>query len=263
MSALPAHIVVVDSNRLFRAGLISILGATLGQSVDEAEDLEDLAQLAAEGTRFDLVLLEAGMIEEGGACPIAEVRRILPGARVTMLADKFDPAQLRKCLVAGAHGYLLKNISSETLQASLQLVLLGEKILPTPLVELLCQDRMNEAPAMAAMPTANGHAGGDLSEREFEILRCLVAGDSNKRIAIRLRIAEATVKVHLKSILRKTNAANRTQAAIWALQRGVPGVAAAELSSGPPTARIWYRRRMHRDRELDALGGAPQEGPGC
>lgn len=67
----------------------------------------------------------------------------------------------------------------------------------------------------------------DLSERELEILRCLVDGDSNKRIANRLNITEATVKVHLKSILRKTHVMNRTQAAIWGLQRGLVGMAAA------------------------------------
>lgn len=234
MPATRASIAVVASNRLFRAGLISLLNQGAEQPVGEAADAEELGRLITNGRQFDLILLEApnGLPED--PFPVKEVRSMMPSARITLLADKFDPTQLRNCFAAGADGYLLKDISSETLQASLNLVLLGEKILPSSLVEILSQDGLwpdtNDDPVtkngIAVMPQ---NSAGELSEREMEILRCLVNGDSNKRIANRLCIAEATVKVHLKSILRKTHAANRTQAAVWALQRGVSGIAASAV----------------------------------
>ena len=163
-------------------------------------------------------------------CPAELVRALLPDARVTMMADTFDAAQLRQCFTAGADGYLLKDMSAESLRASLALVLLGEKLLPSSLAELLSRNSNGSDPAaLSAIPIHDRAVTGTLSDRELDIMRCLVDGDSNKRIANRLQIAEATVKVHLKSILRKTRAANRTQAAIWAFQRGVAGMAAAAL----------------------------------
>lgn len=238
MEVTRASIAIVDSNRLFRAGLISLLNDAAGHPVGEAANVEDLRGLIAEGRQFDLILLEARKGPPENPCPVTDVRALLPAARITVLAEKFDTGQLRACFAAGADGYLLKDISHQTLQASLNLILLGEKILPTPLAEMLAQEGLlplNGAGAENGFTIiADDHAGG-ISEREMEILRCLVNGDSNKRIANRLSIAEATVKVHLKSILRKTHAANRTQAAIWALHRGVSGMAAAAiLALGEP-----------------------------
>ncbi len=123
---------------------------------------------------------------------------------------------------AGAHGYLIKDISVEALLQSLLLVMLGEKVFPTHLATLLVNGMPNTAPA--SIVTSHG-----LTERECQVLRCLVQGDSNKMIANRLNITEATIKVHMKSLLRKINATNRTQAAIWALNNGLgPSVAPTE-----------------------------------
>lgn len=234
MSVTRAHIAIVDSNRLFRAGLISLLGQNADNPVGEASSVEELGRQISEGRDYDLILLDAPMSDNAAPCPVSAVRALAPDAHVTVLADRFDPAHLRTCFAAGADGYLLKDISSETLRASLNLILLGEKILPSPLADILSRD--NGAPIngshngyVAGMALLPFDGAGDLSDREMEILRCLVSGDSNKRIANRLCIAEATVKVHLKSILRKTHAENRTQAAIWALQRGVSGVAASAV----------------------------------
>lgn len=229
MPVTHTSIAVVDSNRLFRAGLISLLAHEPGSPICEAANVEELGVLIADGRQFDLILLEARTPDPGAPCPVTAARSLMPDARITMLADKFDAAQLRKCFAAGADGYLLKDISSETLQASLNLILLGEKILPSSLAEMLSKDNFLAVGSVDGSAILSNDCASELSEREMEILRCLVNGDSNKRIANRLRIAEATVKVHLKSILRKTNAANRTQAAIWALQRGVSGMAASAV----------------------------------
>ncbi len=94
--------------------------------------------------------------------------------------------------------------------------MLGEKVFPTHLAALLVNGVANTVPAN--IPPDNSFG---LSEREMQILQCLVQGDSNKLIANRLSITEATVKVHMKSLLRKINVSNRTQAAIWALNNGL------------------------------------------
>jgi two-component system, NarL family, nitrate/nitrite response regulator NarL len=107
----------------------------------------------------------------------------------------------------------MSDLSPEALTQSLNLVLLGEKVFPTSLAALLISGPVDN---VVEMP--GGRRG--LSERENQILRSLLKGESNKMIANRLGITEATVKVHLKTVLRKIGAANRTQAAIWALNNG-------------------------------------------
>ncbi len=104
--------------------------------------------------------------------------------------------------------------------------MLGEKVLPTHLAALLVKGILSSAPTR--INTANSHG---LTEREVQILQCLVQGDSNKMIANRLGITEATVKVHMKGLLRKISATNRTQAAIWALNNGfAPNFAPTEAA---------------------------------
>jgi two-component system nitrate/nitrite response regulator NarL len=117
-------------------------------------------------------------------------------------------------LDAGLDGYLLSDLSPAALVQSLQLVLLGEKVFPTSLAALLVSGLTDNVVTMPG-------GGRGLSEREGQILRFLVHGESNKMIANHLGITEATVKVHLKTVLRKIGALNRTQAAIWALNNGL------------------------------------------
>jgi two-component system, NarL family, nitrate/nitrite response regulator NarL len=104
-------------------------------------------------------------------------------------------------------------MSPEALIRSLQLVMLGQQILPTGFMTSLLQKEASE-------PVAERPSRG-LSPREVQILRHLMTGHSNKAIARALDISEATVKVHLKALLRKVQASNRTQAAVWAMNNGI------------------------------------------
>lgn len=142
---------------------------------------------------------------------VDELRALAPGARLVHLTTGVDRIRLRQALDAGVDGYLSKDRSANALVQSLHLVMLGEKVYPADLALMLTQ-----APAPRAMGAPKG-----LSTRETQILRALVRGDSNKMIANQLQITEATVKVHLKSLLRKISCSNRTQAAIWALHNGL------------------------------------------
>ena len=138
---------------------------------------------------------------------------MLPKSRLVILAGELETKRLKTALEAGIDGYLMSDLSPDALIQSLRLVMLGEKVFPTHLAALLISGQTDNIVAMPGTPRG-------LSEREMQILRHLLKGDSNKMIANRLGITEATVKVHLKTVLRKIGAANRTQAAIWALNHG-------------------------------------------
>lgn len=216
---------LVDGTTLFREGILRILSGTrfrVACHVDSVSELvrrlrvSDGASVApGPGASARLALVS---LPEGGGEAVEDLARLhadRPDLSIVVLADSFDAECLRRCFRAGVDGYLLKSISSGALLNSLELVALGEKVFPRQLVDLL-------SPIGGRADTAAPHRDlGRLSERETEILRCLVAGHSNKVIAGMLEITEATVKVHLKSILRKIGATNRTQAAIWGLNNGV------------------------------------------
>ena len=219
---------LVGRNRLFLEGLKSLLkgssfdvcGEVTGVGeIDEAVDVEDLDLILIE-LRGDVVLL------------VQDLRQLqddLPEVPVVVLTDERDPRTLAACLNAGADAFLLKDISLEALIHSLKLAMMGQKVMPTDLAAALINGAVGAAPLDNKRIEEYG-----LSDREQEILRCLVYGDANKVIANRLNITEATVKVHMKSLLRKIKAGNRTQAAIWALNHGLaPGL---PFGNGPEPA---------------------------
>jgi two-component system, NarL family, nitrate/nitrite response regulator NarL len=149
-----------------------------------------------------------------------------PAARVVVLADVFDLDSMMAALQAGADGYCLSTISCEVLVKYLDLVMLGETVFPSAMflsslseLDKIAQVEKTvpfEAPDNV-IPISAGSPIRTLSAREAEILHCLMQGAPNKIIARKLEVAEATVKVHIKAILRKIRVANRTQAAMWAV----------------------------------------------
>ena len=176
---------------------------------------EGISQLDS-GLQPKIVLVEF----DAGTDDIAllhSIREKFPDIKLVVLAATTrNIHHLARCFEAGADAYLLKNISPDALQQSLKLVLLGEKVFPTRLAALLVSGQVDTHKPATASADLEG-----LSEREVQILRCLLNGHPNKVIAKKLNITEATVKVHLKGVLKKISAANRTQAAIWALNNGL------------------------------------------
>ncbi len=205
---------LVGRNKLFREGLKSLLRGSQFEVVGEADDVGQTHAAMADQMPA-IVLLDFSAEPEHAADDLTHLRNVLADAKIVVLTESLDSQTLAACLRAGAHGYLTKDSSVDVLLQSLKLVMLGEKIFPTHLAALLVKGMLSSAPTR--INTANSHG---LTEREAQIMQCLVQGDSNKLIANRLGITEATVKVHMKSLLRKINATNRTQAAIWALNNG-------------------------------------------
>lgn len=220
---------LIGRNRLFLEGLKSLLRgssfAVCGEvlCVGALEEVDETPELVLIELRDDL----AAVVED-----LHQLREELPEAPVVVLTDERDPRTLAGCLNAGAAAFLLKDISLEALVHSLKLAMLGQKVMPTDLAAAL----INGAAGVQAVGGKSIDSYG-LSDRELEILRCLVSGDANKVIANRLAITEATVKVHMKSLLRKIKAGNRTQAAIWALNHGLaPGLPFGKSVAAPAAA---------------------------
>ncbi|WP_029011227.1 LuxR C-terminal-related transcriptional regulator [Azospirillum halopraeferens] len=220
-----AHVFLIDTNRLFREGMKRLFDNSPYRVVGEAGSARDaLAAIEAAPVHPDLVVVDPG----AGGDEVEVLRTLrarLTQSRIVVLADALSTHRLAEALNAGVDGYLTKDIASESLMQSLKLVMIGEKVFPTHLAAMLIGGSELEV----HVPVSRK----GLSPREIQILRCLLNGNSNKMIANHLHITEATVKVHLKSLLRKINASNRTQAAIWAMNNGIgeqPAAAVADVT---------------------------------
>jgi two-component system nitrate/nitrite response regulator NarL len=200
--------ILIEPNRLFRQGLKHLLAGTRFEVGVEFNTVE-LALAAGESAGTpDLVISGQPVKDEA---ELRALREVFPTARIVVLADDLSVDVLRAAMGGGADGFLIKTVSPEALIQSLQLVMLGEKVFPTNLAAMLLD--------LSSAPSPLNSVRG-MTPREIEILQALVTGASNKMIANRLGIMEATVKVHLKTLLRKIDVNNRTQAAIWAMNNG-------------------------------------------
>jgi two-component system nitrate/nitrite response regulator NarL len=212
-----ARIALFGCNALFREGLRRILEDTEFEVVLSSDEAESLLDLHAGHDDGDLLVIIDQSSLEHKQSEIHEIAGRIPGAKLVYLVKKFDLDKMIAAFNAGVHGYIVKDIRCESLIRSLQLIALGEKVLPGELIEQLPKSR--HASGIAASAPSNLHEL--LSDREFEILRYLAAGFPNKVIATRLDRSDGAVKVHVKGILRKLNVNNRTQAAILAFNSGL------------------------------------------
>jgi len=211
---------LIEPNALLREGLRRILAETAYSPSGAAASLDEIGSVAGFDSSAIVLIIDASRDHDETCRQARMLKDINPNAKVVMLIEEYDLKQVVAAFQAGADAYLKKSISHEVLVKSLDLVMLGEAIFPGAILDLLRErevqtNSVNEAPASEEPYETSTPAKG-LSVRETVILRCLMDGDSNKIIARKFDITEATVKVHVKAILRKIQAKNRTQAAIWA-----------------------------------------------
>jgi two-component system, NarL family, nitrate/nitrite response regulator NarL len=222
---------LVDSNNLFREGLRRILSRAPFRIIAAAATYDEVIQDCSDKSYPNLLLLSTSSNAQATVSQIGRFKESYPEARVVVLSDTCDLNSVLSALEAGASGFLLKNVEHGILTKSLGLVMLGETVLSSSVVELFTRQSKNQnrIPSAASLGPADagdsfegsataelGSARRRFSHREAEILECLTRGEANKLIARKFDIAEATVKVHIKAILRKIRVKNRTQAAIWA-----------------------------------------------
>jgi DNA-binding NarL/FixJ family response regulator len=207
--------VIVSANAVLSEGLASILTKVDCNVVSSRSFPDDSILSVLPTDSAVLVIVDANDDFDAAINQIEPFKLRYPNGRVTVLVGHHQ-VQLRQMLAAfrrGASAYLTNLMAPEALIKSLELVMLGEAILPmTMLTEVLNHQHGHL--------DRRGNHLPHLSAREMDIVRCLVQGNSNKVIARKMKIADATVKVHVKAILRKTRVANRTQIAIWAMRNG-------------------------------------------
>lgn len=219
-----AHVptLLVEPNALLREGLKRILSETPYRLVASAANLDEARRVWVPQEGPFLVVIDATADHAAVCRQLQEFKTERPSSRMVMLVDRYDLKQVLSAFQAGADAYLIKSVSCEVLVKSLDLVMLGEAVFPSAILELVrnYESDLVEENAAAQDDSIDDADGKEppkgLSVRETVILRCLMEGDSNKLIARKFDITEATVKVHVKAILRKIRAKNRTQAAIWA-----------------------------------------------
>lgn len=215
---------LLDSDNLLREGLKRLMDGSDFNVFAEASSLDEARLNLAQEPGARLVLVDpcTGPYEDFSG--ISKLREGNGDIKIVVLTSELSASCLARALEAGADGYLLKDLSSESLIQSLKLVLMGEKVFPSRLAGMLATASVS----FVREETHNVPAKTGLSPREIQVLSCLVDGHSNKVIGRDLGITDATVKVHLKAALRKIDAQNRTQAAIWAISHGLGPVQVAE-----------------------------------
>jgi two-component system, NarL family, nitrate/nitrite response regulator NarL len=211
---------LICDNFLLRSGLRHILQHT---PFDLATATSETALRHHEASKPALILIDASQNSGHMLEVIKQAKEHFPQARIVALADQFDLGFVRSGHAAGADGFCLAASAPDVLIKSLELVMLGETVLPFEVVRSFLggASQKREQPLQSSMaePKQSDLNACKLSAREREILGCLTQGEPNKVIARKLDITEATIKVHVKAILRKIGASNRTQAAMWASQR--------------------------------------------
>jgi two-component system nitrate/nitrite response regulator NarL len=222
---------LIEQCAIFREGLINILASTQFRIVMAAASGGALQKDCSRETGRTLVIIGAGENAAATAKELEHAQMRYPSARCVVLNTHSDLSAVAAALRAGAKAYLLKSIEKETLVKTLEIVMLGETVLPAAIVSLVCDDlydrQGNYRPDERRITDdRREQVSHRLSPREIGILHCLSNGDSNKLIARRFTISEATVKVHVKAILRKIHVGNRTQAAVWAVDHCARRVAA-------------------------------------
>lgn len=211
--------ILVDANNLFREGLRRILSTTVYRVAKVVSAIDDIPLRSLQGSRAVLFLVGAAGDYAATAVAVGRLKAKNPTARVVVLSDHCELNEVLMLLRAGADGYLLKQISCDALIKALDLVMLRLTILAAGNRILGANEAVRDEgpePAAPANVTTLVPAPRRLSDRETGILHGLMRGDSNKTIALQFGITEATVKVHVKAILRKIRVHNRTQAAVWA-----------------------------------------------
>lgn len=210
---------LICENALLLGGLQHILSGT-PFLVAEGASAAEPRQLRHPLQEHALFIIAAGPDFSRVSEIVRQVKELSPKARIVALADHFDLNFILQGREAGIDGFCLTATDRAVLIKSLELVMLGEPVLPSKLICSVVhsmspspQRQIQPLEAKSKLATPGGHK---LSAREAEILSCLMDGAPNKVIARKLDVAEATIKVHVKAILRKLGAVNRTQAAMWA-----------------------------------------------
>jgi len=204
-AAAPIGVLIADDHPVVRMGLEALVSDASSMCVvAEAASGEEAVELVLLH-RPDVVLMDLRMPGIGGVEAIQRIRSVWPDARIVVLTTYDGDEDIYRALRAGARAYLLKDTPRAALLETIEAVHHGQTSIPPEVAGKL----------------AERLGGPELTERELEVLRRIVAGRSNKEIAADLSVSEGTVKFHVNNVLGKLGVAARTQAATEAIRRGI------------------------------------------
>lgn len=207
------RVLVVDDHPLFRDGIASLLEAAgfeiAGQAGTGQEAIEAVQRLEP-----DLVLMDITMPGMSGLEALRAIKSESPETQVVMLTVSEEDEDLIQAIQAGASGYLLKNLDAGQFVEMLQGLQAGEAAITRKTAARLIARFAELAHPRVSSPI-------ELTERETQLLELVATGLSNKAIAQRLGLSENTVKYHMRNVLQKFNAQNRTEAVTQAIQLGL------------------------------------------
>ena len=204
-SKSPIRVFSVDDHPLLREGIAALVNSQpdmvlIAQASDGREAINLFTQHLP-----DVTLLDLRLPDMSGIDVLIAIRSQFPDARIIMLTTFEGDVEIQRALQAGARGYLLKNMPPTELLDVIRQVHLGKKRIPPEIASQLLEHMADEV----------------LTEREIEVLKQVANGNRNREIAEQLFISEETVKVHIKHIMEKLGASDRTQAVSIGLRRGI------------------------------------------
>ena len=206
-------IIIADDHPLIRQGLRVVIEAQPDMElIGEASNGEQAIQQAL-ALKPDIVIMDLQMPVKDGLAATREIAQADPQAQVLVLTSFPDDDNVYAAIKAGAMGFLLKDSSAEYLLDAIRTVSRGESVLHPTIARKLMQE-IRQPPRLP--PTSE-----PLTPREVEVLGCLTQGMANQQIARQLSISVRTVSTHVRNILDKLHLANRTQAALYALDQGI------------------------------------------
>jgi len=206
------RLLICDDHQVIRTGLASLLAGTDIEIVGEAENGKE-ALKQAQKLKPDVILLDIRMPDGDGLATLEKLRAKVPESKVVMLSTYDNPTYIARAVALGAADYVLKGSSRDDIVATIVAAANGES-----------PSRAGELKKIAGTMKVRQVVDDDdvpLTQRETQVLRHVALGLSNREIGRSLEISVETVKEHVQNILRKIAVSDRTQAAVWAVRKGL------------------------------------------